>query len=131
MDLDVSILNSTKKKLGLNDAYDEFDQDVIDYINSSFFGLYKLGLGPADGYEITGPEETWEDFDSVGLAKPVLNAVKTYITLKVRLLFDPPGTPHHITAMEEQIRELEYTLLRERDLALWAPTPASSSPSLP
>ena len=129
MALEQSILISTKKKLGLDKAYTDFDQDVIDYINSSFFRLYQLGLGPSVGFQVSGEDEVWDDFNEIDMAVPVLNAIKTYINLKVRLDFDPPGTPHHIQAIKEQITELEHTLLTERDLVTWMPP--SSSPSLP
>lgn len=129
MALEQSILKSTKKKLGLAEDYKDFDQDVIDYINSSFFRLFQLGLGPANGFAIDGDEEEWADFDTVGLNISVLNAVKTYVNLKVRLAFDPPGLAHHIKAIEDQITELEHTLRTERDLVKW--TPPSSSLSLP
>ena len=128
MALEQSILISTKKKLGLDKEYKDFDQDVTDYINASFFRLYQLGLGPSSGFAITGEDEVWDDFDTIELAVPVLNAVKSYVTLKVRLDFDPPGTPHHIQAIKDQITELEHTLLTERDLVTWSPP---SSPSLP
>ena len=120
MALESSILKSTKKKLGLLDAYDEFDQDVIDYINSAFFRLYQLGLGPSEGFAIDDDSEEWDEFDTVGLNVAALNAVKTYITLKVKLAFDPPGTPHHVKAIEDQLSELEHTLRTERDLAKWS-----------
>lgn len=129
MALEQRILVGTKKKLGLGEDYTAFDIDVIDYINSAFFRLRTLGLGPPEGFMIESDAETWDDFDTVGLDITVLNAVKTYVNLKVRLQFDPPGTPHHIQAIEDQITELEHTLLTERDLVAW--TPPSSSLSLP
>lgn len=131
MALEQSILKSTKKKLNLDESYHDFDQDVIDYINSSFFRLYQLGLGPPEGFAIDDEEETWDSFITGGLNVSVLNAVKTYVNLKVRLQFDPPGLAHHIKAIEDQIVELEHTLLTERDLAVWAPTISSSSHYLP
>ena len=131
MALEQSILKSTKKKLNLDESYHDFDQDVIDYINSSFFRLYQLGLGPSEGFAIDDEEETWDSFITGDLNVSVLNAVKTYVGLKVRLQFDPPGLAHHINAIEEQIVELEHTLLTERDLAVWTPTVSSSSHYLP
>lgn len=128
MAIEQSILKGTKKKLGLDENYRAFDTDVIDYINGAFFRLRTLGLGPADGFEIEDDGDEWSDFDTVGLDRTVLNAVKTYINLKVRLLFDPPGTPHHIKAMEEQVTELEHVLLTERELALWSMPPSHSLP---
>lgn len=131
MALEQSILKSTKKKLSLNESDHDFDQDVIDYINSSFFRLYQLGLGPPNGFAIDDEEAKWDDFIPEGLNVSVLNAIKTYVNLKVRLQFDPPGLAHHIRAIEEQITELEHTLLTERDLAVWAHTVSPSSRFLP
>jgi hypothetical protein len=129
MALEASILNGTKKKLGLDAGYAAFDTDVIDYINGAFFRLRTLGLGPPEGFQIEGDTETWEDFNTVELNKTVVNAVKTYIQRKVRLQFDPPDTPHHIKALEDQIREDEHVLLTERELLAWQTQP--SLPSLP
>lgn len=129
MALEQSILKSTKKKLGLDANYHAFDEDVITFINSAFFSLNQLGIGPESGFMIDGDEDVWDMFTDVELNLSVMNALQTYIYLKVRMVFDPPGTPHHIAAMNEQITELEHRLLTERDLAKWS-TP-SSLPSLP
>lgn len=122
-----SILLSTKKTLGLGESYDAFDHDIITHINSAFLTLQQLGLGPAEGFMIHGDEEIWNDFTG-GVVN--LNAVQSYVYLYVRLLFDPPGTPHHLTALKEQKTELEYRLKMEREVDAWV-TPLSSSPSLP
>lgn len=131
MALEQSILKSTKKKLGLDADYTAFDEEVTSFINSSFFSLKRIGIGPANGFEIEGDEEVWDDFVDVDMLDvSAMNALRTYIYLKVRLLFDPPGTPYHIQAIEDQIAELEHTLLTERELIKWTP-PQSSLPSLP
>lgn len=116
MPVEQSILKSTKKILGLDDAYDAFDLDVITHINSSFFTLNQLGIGPTGGFSIEDETAEWVDYTDGELN---LNAVKTYIFLKVRSYFDPPGTPHHMAAMKEQITELEYRLKMEHDLNQW------------
>lgn len=126
MAVEESILRGTKKILGLAENYDAFDHDVITHINSAFFVLYQLGVGPSKGFAIESEDETWDEFTG---GKIPLNPVQTYIYLKVRLVFDPPGTPHHIQAMKEQIAELEGRLKMERELSQW--TAPSSSPSLP
>lgn len=125
--MDESILNSTKKILGLDADYDAFDLDVITHINSSFFTLNQLGIGPAEGFMIEDDTTTWDVYTQGRLN---LNAVKTYVYLSVRLVFDPPGTAHHITAMKEQITELQHRLKLDREVTAWNTTP-SSSPSLP
>lgn len=111
-----SILNSVKKSLGLAESYDAFDADVIMHINTAFVTLNQLGLGPDEGFMIEDDSEEWEDFTD-GVIN--LNAIKTYLYLRVRLLFDPPSTSYHIAAMKEQIEELEYRLKYEREVPRW------------
>lgn len=109
-----SILNTIKKLLGLSEEYDAFDTDVILQINSVFNTLHDLGVGPTSGFQIEGAEEEWEEF----ITDIQLNRVKTYIYLKVRLVFDPPGTSFLLTAIENQIKELEWRMnVRAEDVA--------------
>lgn len=116
MALEESILNSVKKNLGLDASYAAFDHDVLTHINTTLFTLYQLGLGPSDGFVVESESDSWNDFVDAKLNRVTLHALQTYIYLKVRLLFDPPGTPHHIKAIEDQIDELEHRLLTEREL---------------
>jgi hypothetical protein len=102
-----SILNSTKKVLGLDESYTVFDTDVIMHINSVLSILNQLGIGPVDGFMIEDATPTWTDF--LADVKP-LNSVKTYVFLRVRMLFDPPTTGYLITAMEKQIEELTWRI---------------------
>lgn len=126
MSLEPSILKSTKKILNLGAAYTEFDLDVLTHINTCFFTLNQLGVGPPEGFMIESDEETWQEFTQGNLN---LNSVKTYIYLKVRSLFDPPGTPHHVTMLNEQIAELEHRLKMEREMYKW--TSPTGIPGLP
>lgn len=129
MAVEQSILKSVKKTLGLDENYDAFDHDVITHTNSAFFTLYQLGVGPSGGFAIEGDLEVWSDFVGTGVSLTTRNAVKSYVYLYVRLIFDPPEVAHHVRAAEDQKRELEHRLLTERELEKWqAP---SSLPSLP
>lgn len=114
MALEQSILKSTKKILSLDPEYDAFDQDVMTHINSAFFTLNQLGIGPAEGFSIEDDEPVWDDFFEGG---PKLHAAKTYVYLRVRLLFDPPSNPRHVQALEDQRTELEVRLRLEMELA--------------
>ena len=105
--MDDSILNNVKKILGIAPDYDAFDTDIIIHINAVFSTLNQLGLGPAEGFMIEDDGAVWEDFL---LGDPRLNAVKTYVYLRVRVLFDPPTTGFVLTALQEQIKELEWRL---------------------
>lgn len=121
-----SILKGTKKNLGLHEDLDEFDHDIITHVNTCFFTLNQLGLGPEEGFRIEDDTATWADFYD---GQRNLHAIQTYVYLRVRLLFDPPGTTYHIRAIEDQIGELVYRLQVEREVLAW--TPRSSSLSLP
>lgn len=115
-----SILNETKKVLGLEADYTAFDLDIVIHINSVFATLQQLGIGPIDGFEITGENETWDSFLK---GDKRLNPVKTYLYLRVRRLFDPPNAGYHMTAVDEQIKELEWRLNVYREGREWtAPT---------
>lgn len=111
-----SILNSTKRTLNLADDYTAFDPDITMHINSVFSTLSQLGVGPDMGFMIEDDTATWDAF--LG-SDPRLNHVKTYVYLRVRLLFDPPATGYHTTAIEQQIKELEWRLNVQREDTEW------------
>lgn len=102
-----SILTSIKKLLGIQEDYDHFDADIIMHINSVFMTLNQIGVGPSEGFSIEDETSTWNDFLSNDYS---MEAVKSYIYLKVRLLFDPPSSSFVISSMERQIQELEWRL---------------------
>lgn len=105
--MDESILNSIKALLGPDADYDVYDHDILIFINGVFSTLTQLGVGPAEGFRITGAEETWHDF--LGDYRD-LESVKTYIYLKVRLVFDPPVNSSVLNAYKEECKELEWRL---------------------
>lgn len=102
-----SILITTKKALGISADYEAFDVDIIMYINSVFSTLNQLGVGPAESFAIDDDTSTWAEF--IGSEKNI-NSVKTYVYLRVRLLFDPPATSFAINAMEKQVEEFGWRL---------------------
>lgn len=119
--MSASILTSTKAKLGLAESYTVFDDQIIDYINGVFSTVAQLGIGPPEGFEIVDDTEEWDD---ILVANRHLNVVKSYVFLKVRQLFDPPSTGYLVTAMNEQIKELEWRMNTYREEAAWvSPAP--------
>lgn len=102
-----SILTSIKKMLGISEDYEHFDQDIIMHINSVFMILTQMGVGPADGFRIEDDSATWSDFIS---DLKVLESVKSYMYLKVRLLFDPPTSSSVLDSTNRLISELEWRL---------------------
>lgn len=122
-----SILISTKKTLGIAADYTAFDLDIITFINGSFSTLTQLGVGPAGGFAIDDDTAVWTDFIGDDLQ---LNAVKTYVHLRVRLLFDPPTTAYLTDAFNKQIEELEWRLNVHREETGWTdPDPSPPPPS--
>lgn len=102
-----SILTSIKKLLGIAEEYTQFDADLIMHINSVFSILTQLGVGPSNGFSIEDDSATWDEFIPEGQN---VELVKSYIHLKVKLLFDPPLTSAVIEAMNKNIGEFEWRL---------------------
>lgn len=102
-----SILISIKKLLGLPEDLIDFDTDLIININSIFMTLNQLGVGPDEPFIISDSNSKWNSFLE---NKTNLEAVKSYMYLKTRLLFDPPTTSFVLTSMENQIAEFEWRL---------------------
>lgn len=109
-----SILTSVKKMLGITEEYTHFDADLIMHINSVFMILNQIGVGPADGFVISGASERWSDFIS---GNPI-ELVKSYVHLKVKLLFDPPLGSAVIEVMNRQISEFEWRLQAAVDFGI-------------
>lgn len=102
-----SILTSVKKALGITEEYEHFDTDLIMHINSVFSTLTQLGVGPPEGFTIKDETAVWTDFIP---ENKQFEMVKSYVCLKVRLLFDPPSTSFVIESMNRMISEFEWRL---------------------
>lgn len=115
MEFTDSILDSIKKLLGISNDYNHFDQDIIIHINTAFMSLRQIGVGPKEGFAIHGSEETWGDFL---LDMKTLESVRTYLYLKVRLIFDPPTNSAVVEIFNKNINEIEWRLNSEVDYSL-------------
>lgn len=102
-----SILTSIKKLLGISSEYEHFDADLIMHINSVFMVLNQLGVGPEEPFSISDEDAIWKDFIQ---DVTDIESVKSYMHLRVRLLFDPPLNASIISAMERQANEFEWRL---------------------
>lgn len=102
-----SILTSIKKLLDVPEEYTQFDADIVMHINTVFMILNQLGVGPPNGFSITDKFATWADFLS---DESNLEAVKSYMHLKVKLMFDPPLSSAVMESINRQIAELEWRL---------------------
>ena len=102
-----SILLSVKKMLGIDSDYKHFDEDLIMHINSVVSILYQIGVGPENGFRIDDADAYWNDFIS---DDKNLELVKSYVYLKVRLLFDPTTNSALTESINRQISELEWRI---------------------
>ena len=102
-----SILTSIKKQLGIAEEYTHFDVDLIMHINSVFSILTQLGVGPSEGFEIEDDTRKWNEFID---DNNKLNTVRSYMYLKVKLLFDPPLGAAAIESINRIVSEFEWRL---------------------
>ena len=102
-----SILTSVKKLLGITEECTDFDADIIMHINSTLMILTQIGVGPPEGFFIEDDSAFWDGFvDDI----KQLEAIKTYVYMRVRLMFDPPSSSAVMEAMNRTISELEWRL---------------------
>ena len=102
-----SILNSIKEMLGVPSDLTAFDNEIMVHINSALGTLTQIGLGSSSGFMITGPSETWSQF--LGTT-PKFAAVKTFVFISVKLIFDTPTNAYVVTSFKETLQEMTYRL---------------------
>jgi hypothetical protein len=112
-----SILTSVKKALGIDEGYTAFDVDILMHINSVLATLNQIGVGPENGFQIEDASATWDDL-LAGDSR--LNSVKSWVYLKVRLIFDPPATSFGIQAVEAQAKEFETRIYLASEAEKWS-----------
>ncbi len=106
-----SILNDIKKVCNVPEDYDAFDQDLILHANSVFMVLHQIGVGPKDGFSISSEQDDWASYTGID----DLEAVKAYVSLRVKLMFDPNGSSYVISSIEKTVSELEWRLCLEAE----------------
>ena len=102
-----SILMTIRKLVCGNPYADHFDADLLIHINACFSILNQLGVGPENGFPLTDDTQSWSSYIADNY---ILNMVKTYVTLKVKKIFDPPLTSSVLEAMDKEISQLEWRL---------------------
>jgi len=112
MTMETSILKTIRTSLGILPDFTDFDQELIVAINSALMAVSQLGIGPEEGFSISDDTATWNDLFWI---EDNIEAVKSYILIKAKLEFDPPGTSFLLTAFEKQLNELAWRLMVEVD----------------
>lgn len=111
-----SILISVKGSLGIPENYEYFDQQILFHLNSVMAILPQIGAGPPEGFIVEDETATWGDLIGDTSDRNKFLYVKSYVYLRVRLLFDPPSSSSVIDAMERQLRELEWRITVTHDI---------------
>ena len=107
-----SILADMRRAAGADEWDDAFDADIIDHTNSVFMILTQMGIGPSEGYAISGMDNKWDEF----ITDPIkFRLVKSYMGLRVKLLFDPSLSSAVLESINRQIDEFEWRLTVEAD----------------
>lgn len=110
-----SILTSVKKLLGIDELDTSYDVDIIIDINSVFSILNQMGIGPTTPFSIVDKNDDWDDFIADFSGKEF---IKTYLYMKVRMMFDPPQSSQTANAITETIKELEYRMYTQANYPL-------------
>jgi hypothetical protein len=121
--MEQSILKSVKQAVGVSPDDSSFDIDLIMHINAEFSILNDLGVGAPGGFTIDDDSVEWLTYFPID-ADPIklnvmLSKVKSAVILRTRLLFDPPTQGFMLTAMQEQLKEMEWRLNANREDMDW------------
>ena len=115
-----SVLTSMKATLNLDNADESFDIEIVVFINALLSELNAIGIGPAYGFEIADETKTWTEFLGDEMR---INMAKSWMYLRLRLIFDPPETGPLTTAIENQATRAYWYLstFREVQIAPYEP----------
>ena len=103
-----TILNDVKQQIGIVPEYNDFDPQLLLDINAAFATIHQLGVGPEDGFEVDSGT-SWDDYISTYR----LSFIKSYVSMKVRVMFDPPTSSIALDALNKQIAEYEWRINSE------------------
>ena len=97
-----NVLSSVKTIAGIPTDYAVFDSDILMHINSVLAGLAQMGLPQV----LVDSDSTWSDICSENELVPV----RSYVSLKVRSIFDPPSSSSTSQAIKDTLTELEWRI---------------------
>jgi hypothetical protein len=105
---ELSILDTIKKQIGIVPDYDAFDDQLLMDINAAFATLHQLGVGPEEGFLVEADTD-WDEY----ISTERLSFIKSYVSMKVRVMFDPPTSSFALDALNKQIAEYEWRITSE------------------
>lgn len=102
------ILLTVKKALGIPEEDCYFDIDLINNINSVFYILNQMGVGPEKVFYMDpGVSYRWENFDP---NIKDFSVIKSYTIFKTMQFFDPPASSSVSSSLEQKLKELEWRI---------------------
>lgn len=104
----MAILDDIKKQIGIVPDYDVFDDQLLMDINAAFATLHQLGVGPEEGFLVEADTD-WDEY----ISTERLSFIKSYVSMKVRVMFDPPTSSFALDALNKQIAEYEWRITSE------------------
>lgn len=106
-----SILLSIKKLLGMDPIeFTQYDTDLIIHINTIIEFLNQLGVDIPEGFKINDENALWSDYLNKPEYNGIKDSIKSYIYLRVRLVFDPSTNPSLLNSINDTIKELEWRI---------------------
>lgn len=108
-----SILDTVKKYIGLTPEYEQFDSTIIMMINTVFMALHQMGIGPSNMFTITDRSSTWSEFTD---NESQLEPVKVYVSMRTRMMFDPPTVSAVTESVNNTIKEAEWRMFTHTEL---------------
>lgn len=103
-----TVLEDTKKALGIVPGYEAFDDQILMHINTCRMELTQLGAKCEDPIEKTTGWEAFFGIDDMA-------TIKSYIAMKVRLIFDPPSNSFVVTSYQKLIEEAAWRLIYQTE----------------
>ena len=101
------ILDSVKRPCNISISDTSFDDDLILFINTTLGIALQIGVNEAKTLPVIDATTTWDELLGV---RSDLEMLKTYIGLKVKIMFDPPTNSSAMTALTNTISELEWRI---------------------
>ena len=102
------IITDIKQMLRASIYDDSFDVNIVIAINSALAVLSDIGISEADNVCLEiGDTVTWDELLE---GRTDIEYIKSYIYLKVKMLFDPPSSSALLDAYNRQIAEFEWRL---------------------
>lgn len=109
-----SILLSVRPMCNVDKDDDGFDEKLIPLINAQLMiAHHEIGIG-VNGFNITGPDETWAEW--LGAGETRLAAAKTWLGQSVLLQFDPPDNATMAKTLQESVNKTAWMLASKSKL---------------